>query len=204
LLSKGEGKYSIEENETMSDVAVQHGIAGAYEPSLFGTYSKRLGCGCFCSPILLPSERCCLPKLRTNLDSRLAHTVRQGEHHQRNHHDGLPALQFFDHGAGVLAARRGDRSWTRNWILATMFFGAAFIVLHGMEWTNLIHEGMTPFTNPWARMCRNSVALSLLLPHAHVARHHWRHLPGRDCIAEEVPAHPSRYLADRVADYSVQ
>jgi cytochrome c oxidase subunit 3 len=31
-----------------------------------------------------------------------------------------------------------------------MFFGAAFIVLHGMEWSNLIHEGMTPFKNPWA------------------------------------------------------
>ena len=27
----------------MSDVAVQHGIAGAYEPSLFGTYSKKIG-----------------------------------------------------------------------------------------------------------------------------------------------------------------
>jgi cytochrome c oxidase subunit 3 len=33
---------------------------------------------------------------------------------------------------------------------AAAFFGAAFIVLHGMEWTNLIHEGMTPFKNPWA------------------------------------------------------
>ena len=27
----------------MADVAVQHGIAGAYEPSLFGTYSKKIG-----------------------------------------------------------------------------------------------------------------------------------------------------------------
>ena len=27
----------------MSDVAVQHGIAEAYEPSLFGTYSKKIG-----------------------------------------------------------------------------------------------------------------------------------------------------------------
>ncbi len=35
----------------------------------------------------------------------------------------------------VLAARRGDRSWTRNWILFTMLFGSAFIVLHGMEWS---------------------------------------------------------------------
>jgi hypothetical protein len=50
----------------------------------------------------------------------------------------------------VDAARRGDRSWTRNWILFTMFFGTAFIVLHGMEWSKLIDEGMTPFKNPWS------------------------------------------------------
>ena len=43
----------------------------------------------------------------------------------------------------VFAANRGDRAWTRNWLLATMFFGAAFIVLHGMEWTKLIEEGLT-------------------------------------------------------------
>ena len=43
---------------------------------------------------------------------------------------------------GVLAARRGDRSWTRNWILFTMLFGTAFIVLHGMEWSKLIDEGL--------------------------------------------------------------
>jgi len=50
----------------------------------------------------------------------------------------------------VLAARRGDKSWTRNWILFTMLFGAGFVVLHGMEWSKLIEEGMTPFKNPWA------------------------------------------------------
>src|SRR5258708_38034262 len=43
----------------------------------------------------------------------------------------------------VFASQRHDRSWTRNWLLATMFFGTAFIVLHGMEWTKLIHEGLS-------------------------------------------------------------
>jgi len=43
----------------------------------------------------------------------------------------------------VFAAQRGDRAWTRNWLLATMVFGTAFIVLHGMEWTKLIGEGLT-------------------------------------------------------------
>jgi cytochrome c oxidase subunit 3 len=44
---------------------------------------------------------------------------------------------------GVFAAQRGDRAWTRNWLLATMAFGIAFIVLHGMEWSKLISEGLT-------------------------------------------------------------
>ena len=40
----------------------------------------------------------------------------------------------------VFAAQRGDRAWTRNWLLATMVFGTAFIVLHGMEWSKLIER----------------------------------------------------------------
>ena len=43
----------------------------------------------------------------------------------------------------VFAAQRGDRPWTRNWLLATMVFGTAFIVLHGMEWSKLIGEGLS-------------------------------------------------------------
>jgi len=42
----------------------------------------------------------------------------------------------------VFAAQRSDRAWTRNWLLATMIFGTAFIVLHGMEWSKLIGEGL--------------------------------------------------------------
>jgi cytochrome c oxidase subunit 3 len=43
----------------------------------------------------------------------------------------------------VFAAQRRDRPWTRNWLLATMIFGTAFIVLHGMEWSKLIAEGLS-------------------------------------------------------------
>lgn len=49
----------------------------------------------------------------------------------------------------VNAAQRGDRKWTIRWILGTAFFGAAFIVLHGMEWMGLINQGMTLTGNPW-------------------------------------------------------
>src|SRR5215467_4980388 len=48
----------------------------------------------------------------------------------------------------VSAAKRRDKKMARRWILATMFFGATFIVLHLMEWNHLIGEGLTPFKLP--------------------------------------------------------
>lgn len=49
----------------------------------------------------------------------------------------------------VAASRRGDKGGARKWILFTMLFGAAFIVLHMIEWNHLIHEGVSPTSNPW-------------------------------------------------------
>jgi cytochrome c oxidase subunit 3 len=50
---------------------------------------------------------------------------------------------------GVQAAHRGQRSRTVKYLLATIAFGLAFIVLHATEWMTLIHEGVTPWSNPW-------------------------------------------------------
>ena len=49
---------------------------------------------------------------------------------------------------GVSASSRGDVATARKWILGTIFFGAAFVVLHLIEWNHLIGEGMRPFTLP--------------------------------------------------------
>ena len=49
---------------------------------------------------------------------------------------------------GVSASSRGDKARARKWILATVFFGAAFVVLHLIEWRHLIGEGMRPFSLP--------------------------------------------------------
>jgi cytochrome c oxidase subunit 3 len=49
----------------------------------------------------------------------------------------------------VNSSRRGNRSSTVKWLLATMAGGLAFLVLHGNEWNKLIHEGMKLFENPW-------------------------------------------------------
>jgi cytochrome c oxidase subunit 3 len=50
---------------------------------------------------------------------------------------------------GVAAAHAGNMIKARNWILATMVGGIAFVVLHATEWMHLIHDGMTPGANEW-------------------------------------------------------
>lgn len=49
----------------------------------------------------------------------------------------------------VAAAHDGKRSQARTWTLLTALGGALFVVLHAMEWRHLIHEGVTPFENPY-------------------------------------------------------
>jgi len=49
---------------------------------------------------------------------------------------------------GVSASARGDTKAVRKWILLTIFFGLAFIVLHLIEWNHLINEGLRPFSLP--------------------------------------------------------
>ena len=49
----------------------------------------------------------------------------------------------------VAAAKRQQIRQTVIWILATMLGGVIFIILHTNEWLGLIHEGVTPFDNPW-------------------------------------------------------
>jgi cytochrome c oxidase subunit 3 len=135
----------------MSDVAVQHGMADVYEPSLFGTYSKKIGMWLF----LLSDTLTFGALLFAYSYGRISNPdwpTPFGKESITNATimTGCLLSSSLTMVLAVLAARRGDRSWTRNWILFTMFFGAAFIVLHGMEWTHLIEKGMTPFKNPWA------------------------------------------------------
>src|SRR4029077_9728168 len=117
----------------MSDVAVQHGIAGAYEPSLFGTYSKKIGMWLFLLSDTLTFGallfaysygRISTPGWPTpfNADSIKNATIMTA----------FLLSSSLTMVLGVLAARRGDRAWTRNWMLFTMLFGTGFVVLHGM------------------------------------------------------------------------
>jgi cytochrome c oxidase subunit 3 len=51
---------------------------------------------------------------------------------------------------GVASAHRGDRAKTIKYLIWTMIFGAAFVVIHATEWyTLIVTEHVTPWSNPW-------------------------------------------------------
>ncbi|MFZ0287321.1 MAG: cytochrome c oxidase subunit 3 [Terriglobales bacterium] len=135
----------------MSDIAVSHEMAGAFEPSLFGAYSKKIGMWLF----LLSDTLTFGALLFAYSYGRISNPDWPTPFHKESIINatimtGCLLSSSLTMVLGVLAARRGDRSWTRNWILFTMLFGTAFIVLHSIEWTKLIAEGMTPSRNPWS------------------------------------------------------
>jgi cytochrome c oxidase subunit 3 len=135
----------------MADVAVQHDLAGAYEPSLFGTYSKKIGMWLFLASDSLTFGALLFAYSYGRI-SNPAWPTPFGKESIANATIMTACLlsSSLTMVLAVLAGHRGERAWVRNWLLATMVFGTAFIVLHAMEWTKLIDEGMTPFTNPWA------------------------------------------------------
>ncbi len=50
---------------------------------------------------------------------------------------------------GVAAAHVGDRTRAAKHIFLTALGGIVFVVLHLTEWSHLIEQGVTPFSNPW-------------------------------------------------------
>lgn len=128
----------------MADVAVQHGVAEAYEPSLFGTYSKKIGMWLF----LLSDSLTFGALLFAYSYGRISNPnwpTPFGKSSIANATIMTACLlsSSLTMVLAVLAAKRRDRRWVVNWLLATMFFGTAFIVLHAKEWMGLIGEGLT-------------------------------------------------------------
>jgi len=133
---------------------VQHAVHdthGAFEPSLFGTYSKKIGMWLFLSSDSLTFGALLLAYSYGRI-SNPAWPTPFGKESIANATIMTACLlsSSLTMVLAVMAANRGDRAWTRNWLLATMFFGAAFTVLHAMEWTRLIADKMTPSGNPWS------------------------------------------------------
>src|SRR5262250_3896986 len=124
-----------------------HGAADAYEAPLFGAYSKKVGMWLF-----LASDSLTFGALLFAFSyNRIYTTPWPTPFHAESIANATIMTACLLSSSltmvlGVFAAQRHDRAWTRNWLLATMVFGTAFIVLHGMEWSKLISEGLTI---PW-------------------------------------------------------
>jgi cytochrome c oxidase subunit III len=58
----------------------------------------------------------------------------------------------------VSASSKGEKTKARKWILGTIFFGLAFLVLHLIEWNHLITEGLRPFSLPAEWVAKYSAA----------------------------------------------
>jgi cytochrome c oxidase subunit III len=133
---------------------VQHAVhdaQGAYEPSLFGTYSKKVGMWLFLASDSLTFGALLFAYSYGRI-SNPSWPTPFGKESILNATIMTACLlsSSLTMVLAVMAANRGDKAWTRNWLLATMFFGAAFTVLHAMEWTRLIADKMTPSGNRWS------------------------------------------------------
>jgi cytochrome c oxidase subunit 3 len=129
---------------TLQHDAVEHGAPGAFEAPLFGAYSKKVGMWLF-----LASDSLTFGALLFAFSyNRIYTTPWPTPFHAQSIANATVMTACLLSSSltmvlGVFAAQRHDRAWTRNWLLATMAFGTAFIVLHAMEWTKLIGEGLT-------------------------------------------------------------
>ena len=132
----------------MADVAVQqHGVHGAtdvYEPSLFGTYSKKVGMWLF----LLSDSLTFGALLYAYSYGRISTPNWPTPFHSSSILNAtiMTAFLLTSSLTMVLAVRAavfGNRKAQLGWLLATMACGAGFVILHGREWNHLISEGLT-------------------------------------------------------------
>ncbi len=128
----------------MADIAVQHQTAEVYEPSLFGTYSKKIGMWLF----LLSDSLTFGALLFAYTYGRVSIANWPTPFHSESIRNATLMTAFLLTSSltmvlAVRAAVRGNARAQRGFLLATMACGIAFVVLHGREWSNLIAEGLT-------------------------------------------------------------
>lgn len=129
----------------MADVAVHHAAtASEFEPSLFGTYSKKIGMWLF----LLSDSLTFGALLFAYTYGRVSTPNWPTPFHSESIRNAtlMTAFLLTSSLTMVLAVRAsvfGDTKRQRLWLLATMACGIAFVILHGNEWSNLIAEGLT-------------------------------------------------------------
>lgn len=132
----------------MAELAVHHRPADvsaeAFEPSLFGTYSKKIGMWLF----LLSDSLTFGALLFAYSYGRISNPDWPTPFHSESIRNATLMTGFLLTSSltmvlAVSASAFGRRKAQLGWLLATMACGTAFIVLHGKEWSNLIAEGLT-------------------------------------------------------------
>src|SRR5436190_23813572 len=127
----------------MADSAV-HDIQSVYEPSLFGTYSKKIGMWLF----LLSDSLTFGALLYAYSYGRISTAGWPTPFHSESIVNAtiMTAFLLTSSLTMVLAVRASvqkDAKMQTLWLLATIACGAGFVILHGREWSNLIAEGLT-------------------------------------------------------------
>lgn len=128
----------------MADAALPHDAAGIYEPSLFGTYSKKIGMWLF----LLSDSLTFGALLYAYSYGRISIANWPTPFHSSSIVNATIMTAFLLTSSltmvlAVSAAARGNDGTRRLWLLATMACGTGFIILHGREWSHLISEGLS-------------------------------------------------------------
>src|SRR5579864_4795190 len=128
----------------MADATLTHDLPAAYEPSLFGTYSKKIGMWLF----LMSDSLTFGALLYAYSYGRVSTPNWPTPFHSASIVNATVMTAFLLTSSltmvlAVRAAVQGDGKARRLWLLATMACGMGFVILHGREWSKLIGEGLT-------------------------------------------------------------
>jgi heme/copper-type cytochrome/quinol oxidase subunit 3 len=128
----------------MSEATLPHEMSTVYEPSLFGTYSKKIGMWLF----LMSDSLTFGALLYAYSYGRISTPNWPTPFHSESIVNATIMTAFLLTSSltmvlAVRASAEGNAKSQRLWLLATMACGAGFILLHGREWSKLIAEGLT-------------------------------------------------------------
>ncbi len=128
----------------MAESALAPNATSVYEPSLFGTYSKKIGMWLF----LLSDSLTFGALLYAYSYGRISTPNWPTPFHSASIVNATIMTAFLLTSSltmvfAVRASADGNAKLQRLFLLATMACGAGFMILHAREWHNLIREGLT-------------------------------------------------------------
>ena len=128
----------------MAEATLPHDMPAEYEPSLFGTYSKKIGMWLF----LLSDSLTFGALLYAYSYGRISTPRWPTPFHSESIVNAtvMTAFLLTSSLTMVLAVRASVNKHANAqllWLLATMACGMGFVILHGREWAKLIAEGLT-------------------------------------------------------------